>query len=61
MTAADQLEVALDGVLARRGVGAEPGSVSGCAAGDASDVGVGIGGVGLGTSSSGVELRLPGR
>ena len=61
LTAADQLEVALDSALARRGVGTEPGGVSGCAAGDTSKVGVGIGGVGLGASSGGIELRLPGR
>jgi len=51
--------VALYGALARRGVGTEPGSVSGCAARDTGNIGVGVGGVGLGASSSGVELGLP--
>ena len=51
----------LDGAGVRRGVGTEPGSVSGLAAGETHQVGVGIGSIVLGVGGGGVELRLPGR
>ena len=51
----------LDGARVRRGVGTEPGSVPGLAAGETHHVGVGIGSIILGVGSGGVELRLPGR
>ena len=57
----DQLEVALDGALTGRAVGTEPGSVSKRAARDAIEVRVGVGGIGLGGASGGVDLGLPGR
>ena len=56
----DQLEVVLDGALARRGVSSEPGLVSVRAARDSLNVRVSLAGVGLGASSGGVDLRLPG-
>ena len=58
LMAVDQPEVLLDGVLARSGVGTEPGLVSVGAARDTKKVRVSPGSVGLSASSSGVELRL---
>ena len=52
---ADQLEVVLDGALARSGVGTEPGLVSGCAARDTRNVRVGIIGVYLGAINGVLE------
>jgi len=57
----DQLVVALDGALARRVVGTEPGGVSRRATRDACKIRVGVGGIGLGAASGGVDLRLHGR
>ena len=57
----DQLEMTLDGALTRRAVDTEPGCVSRPAARDASKVGVGVCGIGLGGASGGVDLGLPGR
>ena len=51
----------LDGALARRCIGTEPGSVSGRATRDTRKVRVGIVGICLGVGYGGVELRLPGR
>ena len=59
--AVDQLEVVLDGVLARSSVGTEPGLVSVRAARDALKVRVGLAGVGLCTISGGVNLQLSDR
>ena len=59
--AVDQLEVVLDGVLARSGVGPEPGLVSVCAARNTLEVRMGPAGVGLGAGGGGVELRLSDR
>ena len=60
LAAVDQLEVALDGVLARSGVGPEPGGVSDSAHRDTRKVRAGIAGINLGASSGSVDLRLPG-
>ena len=58
---ADQPEVALDSAFAR-GVGStEPSSVSGRAVRDTRKAKVGVSSIGLGASSGGIELRLPGR
>jgi len=61
LAAVDQLEVALDGVLARSGVGAEPGGVSDSAHRDTRKVKVGVAGINLGADSGSVDLRLPSR
>ena len=51
----------LDGARVRRGVGTEPGSVSGRVTCETYHVGVGIGRIVLGVGGGGVELRLHGR
>ena len=58
LTAADQLEVVLDGVLASCNVGTEPGVVSRGAAIDSLNVSVGVVGIGLGVRGGGVEHHL---
>ena len=58
LTAANQPEVILDGILARSGVGTKPGGVSGCAMRDTLDVSVGRVSVVLSISGGGVDQRL---
>jgi len=58
VTAADQLEVVLYGALAVIAVGAEPPSVSGGAARDIRNVGVGFVSIVLGTINGSIDLRL---
>jgi len=56
LAAADQLEVALDGPLARSGVVAEPGSISNRATRDRHKVRVGVHGIDLSAGGGSVEL-----
>ena len=58
---ANVAEVTFDGALARIGVAAEPESVPVRAARDTEKVKPGVGGINLGVSNGGVELRLLGR
>ena len=57
----DQLVVALNGALTRRVVGTEPSGVSRPVARGGLKVRVGVGGIGLGGASDGVDLGLHGR